>query len=79
MRTPKLTAPSRVARSPLIGMADDELDDLLSAANQDHNLLKSLSISRDNLLGSLADRWLDLSQSDRIVQMLEETLDHWIS
>ena len=66
-----------VARSPLMGMADDELDDFLTSTHQDQNLLKSLSeYLGDTPLGSLADRWLDLSQSDRIVQMLEETLDH---
>ena len=57
-------------------MADSELDDFLGSANQEQNLLKSLSdYLGDTPLGSLASRWLDLSRSDRIVQM-EETLDH---
>ena len=66
-----------VARSPLIGLSDNQLDELLSSANQDMNMMHELSdYLGETPLGNLVRRWMELAGSDRIIQMLEETLDY---
>ena len=64
-----------VARSPLIGMNDSELQSFL-AARQDENLLHRLldycSTPRQR---AMVQRWIGLSASGRIINLLEETID----
>ena len=64
-----------VARSSLIGMSDAELQSFL-ATRQDENLLHRLiEHSPTPRQRALVHRWIDLSSSGRIIDLLIETVD----
>ena len=66
-----------VARSPIIGMEDSQLQTYLDSSSKGKNLLRRLSEHCPNeRLRALVDRWIELSSSGRLIDLLEETIDH---
>jgi len=65
-----------VARSELIGFDDTQLHSFLDGADDGENLLRRLAECSDNpRQRSLVDRWCHLSNSSRIIDLLEESAD----
>ena len=65
-----------VARSPLIGMSDGQLQRYLSSAEKGANLLSvMLSHCSDERQRALVSRWCELSSSSRLAELLEDTID----
>ncbi len=66
-----------VARSPIIGMDDSQLQAYLDDSSRGENLLYRLSEHCPNdRLRALVDRWIELSSCGRIIDLLEDTIDH---
>ena len=66
-----------VARSPIIGMDDSQLQSYLDGSRRGENLLQRLSEHCPNdRLRTLVDRWIELASCGRIIDLLEETIDH---
>ena len=66
-----------VARSPTIGMDDSQLQSYLGNSSRGENLLHRLSEHCTNeRLRALVNRWIELSSCGRIIDLLEETIDH---
>ena len=65
-----------VARSSLIGFDDDRLQEFIYNSSEDENLLIRLSnFTVNGRQKELVQRWIDLSSSGRIIDLLEETID----
>ena len=67
---------SWVARSTLIGFDDARLHDYIFNSKKDENLLlrlKEFTINKRQ--GELVQRWISLSSTGRIIDLLEETID----
>ena len=65
-----------VARSPLIGMSDGQLQRYLSSAEKGADLLSAmLSHCSDERQRALVSRWCELSSSSRLAELLEDTID----
>ena len=65
-----------VARSPLIGMSDDELDEFLSNCDGSSDLIQQMSVFLgDTPLGRLSRRWFELNEANNMHQILHDTLD----
>ena len=66
-----------VARSLIIGMDDSQLQTYLDNSSRGENLLYRLSEHCPNeRLRELVNRWIELSSCGRIIDILEETIDH---
>ncbi len=66
-----------VARSPMIGMDDSQLQSYLGGSSRGENLLQRLSEHCPNeRLRTLVNRWIEFSSCGRIIDLLEETIDH---
>ena len=66
-----------VARSAIVGMDDSELQSYLDGARKGDNLLHRLSECCPNdRLRALVERWRELSSCGRVIDLLEETIDH---
>ena len=66
-----------VARSPIIGMDDSQLQSYLNDSSRGENLLHRLSEHCPNdRLRALVDRWIELSSCGRITDLLDETIDY---
>ena len=66
-----------VARSPIIGMDDSQLQSYLDGSRRGENLVHRLSEHCSNdRLRTLVDRWIELASCGRIIDLLEETIDH---
>ena len=64
-----------VARSSLIGMSDAELQSFLSTRQHENLLSRLIEYSSNPRQRALVQRWIDLSSSGRIVDLLLETID----
>ena len=64
-----------VARSSLIGMSDAELQSFLSTRQHENLLSRLIEYSSNPRQRALVQRWIDLSTSGRIVDLLQETID----
>ena len=65
-----------VARSPLIGMSDSQLQRYLSSAEKGEDLLSAmLSHCSDERQRALVSRWCELSSSSMLTELLEDTID----
>ena len=65
-----------VARSPLFGMNDSQLNDFLSTSKKGDNLLRALlSHCSNERQRSLVHRWCELASSSSLVELLEDTID----
>ena len=65
-----------VARSPLIGMSDGQLQRYLSSAGKGADLLSvMLSHCSDERQRALVSRWCELSSSSMLTELLEDTID----
>ncbi len=66
-----------VARSAIIGLNDSELQAYLNGSRRGEDLLQRLSEHCPNdRLRRLVERWRELSACGRIIDLLEETIDH---
>ena len=66
-----------VARSAIVGMDDSELQSYLDGARKGDDLLHRLSECCPNdRLRALVERWRELSSCGRVIDLLEETIDH---
>tara|TARA_B110000240_G_scaffold29642_1_gene31420 strand:+ start:6005 stop:10879 length:4875 start_codon:yes stop_codon:yes gene_type:complete len=67
---------SWVARSTLIGFDDSRLQEFISNSSKDENLLLRLkNFTVNERQKRLVQRWIELSSSGRIIDLLEETID----
>ena len=64
-----------VARSSLIGMNDDELQRYLSADDEDDLLTRLSRYTTSQRQANLVARWIQLAAADRLIEILEETID----
>ena len=66
-----------VARSVLIGLTDDQLDDYIRNAKSDTNLIQRLvDFAHTPQQASLIQGWVNRVKSGRIVELLDWTIDH---
>ena len=68
-------AASWVARSPLIGMNDAQLQSFLSSRKDENLLHRLIDFCSNSRQASLVQRWIDLSSSGRIIDLIQETID----
>ncbi len=64
-----------VARSSLIGMSDAELQSFLATRQNENLLHRLIEYSSTPRQRALVQRWIDLSSSGRIIDLLLETID----
>jgi len=66
-----------LARTPLVGFNDSQLENFISDSNGSSDLLERLqSHAVSDAQRALFERWKQLADCNRIVPMLEETVDH---
>ena len=66
-----------LARSPLVGFNDQQLENYLMDKKSSPDLLERLEHHAINgVQKSLFKRWKELADCNRLIQMLEDTLDH---
>ena len=64
-----------VARSSLIGMSDAELQSFLDTRQDENLMYRLIEYSSNPRQIALVQRWIDLSSSGRIIDLLLETID----
>ena len=65
-----------VSRSPLIGMSDSDLDKFILGAAEGENLMHKLALFLKEVpAGRMVERWIRLTDSGRVLDVLNETLD----
>jgi len=68
---------AELARSPLVGMSDNEIQKFLGTARRGEDLFgRLIANAPTDGIGVLAERWQQHARRGRILEMLEETLDH---